>query len=349
MPNKNIPTFAEYSSGWWDLEKCEYLREQNKRKDLTLSYVEKSHAVLDNQLIPYFGKMKLDKITPEVIEKWFDKLVKEEVKNSTINGYYAALMTMLKWAVKKKVIKADPTREITKLKDDCREIKISTQKEFKALFVKDWRKVWDNNLVFYAANKLAALTGMRASELLGLRGEYVHDDHIYVCAQYDRYGYRPTKTKDKNNIVLAPEMIADLKELMKANGVGYVFSDDGGRKPVSHKRLRRGYCKALANIGMKEAEIEERGLCLHGWRHFCNTELQKGGLTITQVQAVTRHKTKRMTERYSHFNPSDFTQVTKVQSDLLQPEPEKETGKKPSAKIRIVKPETAAGLQSGVA
>jgi integrase len=345
LPGKQgIPTFAEYAQGWWDGETCAYLKDRRKRHVLTEAYTVKSRRILNKQLVPYFGKMRLDRITAEVIEKWIDSFSDGKIKNTTINCYYGCLMTMLKWAVKKKILLSDPTTEIEKLINDRKHIEIITKEEFKALFVKDWRRVWENDLVMCTANKLAALTGMRASEVLGLRGEYVFERHIFLCAQYDQYGYRPTKTKDKHNIPLVPEMIAELNELKSVNGEGFLFSEDGGATPINYKRLLNGYYKALKNIGMTETEIKKRGLCLHAWRHFCNTELQKAGLTIQQVQAVTGHRSERMTEWYSHFDASEFAEVPKVQSELLglgtePPKPDKPDEKEryPAKGLHILK------------
>jgi hypothetical protein len=81
--------------------------------------------------------------------------------------------------------------------------------------------------------------------------------------------------------------------------------------------------KALKKIGLTDGEIKERGLNVHAWRHFCNTELQKAGLTIQKVQAVTGHKLERMTEHYTHFDPLDFGEVPKIQAGLLEKKPEK--------------------------
>jgi hypothetical protein len=90
--------------------------------------------------------------------------------------------------------------------------------------------------------------------------------------------------------------------------------------------MYRDYHRALENIGISEDEIAERHLHLHGWRHFFNTELLKGGLTIPQTQAVTGHKSDRMTEWYLHFDPAEFAQARKVQEGLLQAdEPKPET------------------------
>jgi integrase len=179
--------------------------------------------------------------------------------------------------------------------------------------------VWNKDLLLCTANKLAALTAMRVGEILGLRGEYVFDNHIYVCAQYKKkYGLEETKTKTKDNIPLTGELIRDLRKLKKVNGDGFIFSLTGGDKPVTVKHIYNGLRRALKNIGLTDDEIKRRGLNVHAWRHFCNTELLNGGVPVKKVQAVTRHKSERMTDRYTHFNPLEFSDVTKVQEDLLK-------------------------------
>jgi integrase len=332
---KGIPTFEEYSKGFWEWETCPYLKDRRKRKNLTRAYADKNKKVVQSQLLPYFGNMRLDKITPEVIEEWFDHMTNGGYKNTTTNGYFGTLKTMLKWAAKKKVIPGDPLVDIERLMNDQKKLVIITREEFKAIFVKDWRKVWNNDLLLCTANKMAALTGMRCSEVLGLRGEYVYDDHIFLCAQYDEYGYRETKTKVKHHIPLAAELVADLRQLMRVNGQGFLFSLDGGATPVTRRHLYNGFRMALNNIGMTDKEIADRGLTLHAWRHFCNTELQKAGLSVQKVQAVTGHKSERMTELYTHFDLSQFGEGPNVQAELLRKEPEEERIKRPD--ISIVK------------
>ena len=154
----------------------------------------------------------------------------------------------------------------------------------------------------------------------------MYDDHIYLCKQFDEYSYRDTKTKDKCNIPLPDGLIGELKELKRMNGEGFVFSLDGGATPMCRKTMYQDFHRALRNIGMSDDEIRERHLHLHGWRHFFNTELLKGGLTIPQAQAVTGHKSDRMTEWYLHFDPSEFAKAKQVQETLLLPENEKPGG-----------------------
>ena len=333
LPNSGyMPTFAEYAEGWWGWETCQYLKKRRKRHNLTMTYADNNKKNLKNHLIPYFGDMPMNKITRDEIENWLDSLIEKEYQNTSINGYLGTLKTMLIEAVARKVIAANPTEKMEKLINDRREIKIITAEEFKKLFVGKWQRIWDNDRISYTANKLAALTGMRASEVLGLKGSFVYDGHIYLCKQYDEYGYRDTKTKDKHNIPLPTELINDLRELKVMNGEGFVFSLDGGATPVCRKTMYKDFHRALKNIGMTEDVIAERHLHLHAWRHFFNTELLRGGLTITQTQAVTRHKTDRMTEWYLHFDPTEFAKAKEVQEALLCPENKKPDKAAPKAK-----------------
>jgi integrase len=317
-------TFAEYAEGWWEWDTCKYLKKRRKRHNITQAYADNNKKMLKNRLLPYFGKMPVNKITPEEIENWLDAMAEEGYQNTYTNTILGTLKTMMIEAVARKIITFNPTANMEKLVNDRKAIKIITPEEFKKLFVEDWKRVWDNDRISYTANKLAALTGMRSSEILGLKGEYIFDDHIYLCKQYDEYGYRDTKTKDKHNIPLTGDMINDLKELKAMNGGGFVFSLDGGHEPVCRRTMYDDFHRALNRIGIDDEEIADRHLHLHAWRHFCNTELQKAGVSIPKVQSVTGHKSDRMTEWYCHFDPNEFNEIRKAQEALLQGEPENE-------------------------
>jgi len=192
---------------------------------------------------------------------------------------------------------------------------ILTDEEVKKLFPDNYKSIWGDKIIPYAVCRLASLTGMRIGEILGLRGEYVFDNHVLVCGQYGEKGYFPfTKTKENRSIPLIPEMIALMRGLN--NGNGFVFSMNGGAVPVSRSCVRTAYNDALNKIGISKAEIKQRALTLHSWRHFLNTELLKQGLTVSQVQSVTGHKSIDMTERYNHLEASQITDVMKAQTTI---------------------------------
>jgi len=256
---KGMTTFEVYAADFWDWEKSEYLKDRRKRRKLTQAYTDNCKKTVRTMLVPYFGKMRLERISGEVIEKWQDHLICEKYANVSINTFFGVLQTMMKWAAKKKYVMRDPFLDVKKLIEEQKDIKIITQDEFDKLFGENWKTVWDGDFLRCTANKLAALTGLRCCEVLGLRGEYVYDDHIYLCGQYDDYGYRETKTKVKHNIPLAPELVADLRKLMRLNGDGFVFSLDGGEKPVGGNHIYEGFRAAIQKIGItKGSEREAR-------------------------------------------------------------------------------------------
>jgi hypothetical protein len=123
-------------------------------------------------------------------------------------------------------------------------------------------------------------------------------------------------------------MAGVLRNLMKKNGKGFVFSLDGGAAPVCRKYITREFHRALTRIGISVEEIKRRGLIMHGWRHFLNTELLRRGLTIQQVQSVTGHNSGRMSEWYNHPDARAIPDVIKAQEAIFgrgnnKPGPEK--------------------------
>jgi integrase len=244
------------------------------------------------------------------------------------------LNVMMAEAVRRELIPSNPCANVKKLKNDRKKIEILTVQEVQKLFPKNYETVWGDKEIPYAANRLASLTGMRIGEIMGLRGEYVFDDYIYVCGQYTEFGYGVTKNKENRYIPLLPEMIELLRKLMEKNGKGYVFSQDGGGTPVGRDYISNGLERALQRIGITEAEIKRRGLTMHSWRHFLNTEMLQQGLTVEQVQGVTGHKSKRMTDRYNHPDARKISDITKAQAAIAGKEAEKPKGKAPKKEAK---------------
>jgi integrase len=286
--------------------------------------------------------MPLDKITEKAVNDWLlgfknrkvtvnGKQEIKQYKNTYAHGIFGTLDVMLAEAVRRDLIPSNPCDKVQRLKNDRKKLVILTVEEVQKLFPKNYKSVWGNNELAYTANRLASITDMRIGEIQGLKGEFVFDTYIKVCGQFTGFGYKDyTKTKEDRNIPLMPEMTALLRKLTIKNGKGFVFSTDGGAAPVSQAVIRRAFNNALNKIGINSAEIKRRGITLHGWRHFLNTELQRQGLTIQQVQSVTGHKSDRMSEWYTHLDARSIADVVKAQASIAGT-------KEPETKSRIKK------------
>ncbi|MCL1836850.1 MAG: site-specific integrase [Treponema sp.] len=353
IPDGRKPlTFAEYAEGFWERGSV-YVENQESRAYISDSYMATSKSILEHQIMPFFGKVPLEKITSPDVNKWLLGFSKREArpegggkepkryKNTYANSAFRTLNVMLQEAVRRGLLQTNPCANVRRLKNDRKDIEILTVEEVQRLFPENYRAVWGGKEIAYAANRLASLTGMRAGEILGLRGEFVFDDYILVCGQYGQYGYKGhTKTRENRTIPVMPEMMALLRKLTEHNGRDFVFSLDGGVTPVSRNNLYMGLREALNKIGIDDAEIKRRGLTLHGWRHFLNTELQRLGLTVPQVQSVTGHRSDRMTEWYSHPDARQLEDVVKAQeaiAGISRPDEARETASGGTAGFRIVK------------
>jgi integrase len=353
-----IPTFAEYAQGWWEPENCQYLKKRLARKILSTAYEDYSRRMMEMFLIPYFGKMRLDRITDEDIDTWLVNFVMREkrrsakkiapdstdsilapkkLKTSYANVVFGVLRLMLKQAVKRHIIPFNPADNVEKLTEEPKQVEILTIAEFremvkpkpKALPAPPLKTQAEFDLKGFSlelakmANFLAACTGMRIGEVLGLRGEFVFADFIRVQGQYGLSGYGPTKTRTSRNIPLTPAIMDGLRRLEEINGNGYLFSTDGGAKPITRYYFNKYLTMALEEIGIDANEKRRRNLTPHAWRYFLNTNLRARGVADAKVQSITGHKSQSSTERYTQFYTEEFTEVRAIQETLLLPERQK--------------------------
>jgi integrase len=317
LPAKDeMPTFAEFARGWWDYDTCPYLQKQKARGPVAKGSADVAAASTRNHLIPMFGNTRLDGITATGVDDWLTGFKRRGFSNSTGNTAIKYLRVMLEEAKRRGIIKTNPCAGVKSLPKETKDIKILAPEEEKALFPAVWSGVWNDETI-YILNKLAACTGMRIGELLGLRGEYVFDGYITVAGQYTKYGYGDVKTRKPRDITIPKTVERDLLRLKEKNGGGYLFSNDGGNKPVSRSSVDTALFSALEKIGINDGERRKRKLSMHGWRHFLNTALLAANVPDDKVMSITGHASKEMKRRYTHFDTTKFSEVVNVQEKLL--------------------------------
>ena len=264
IPNRggNI-TFAKYSENWWVWDKCEYVRYRLSRRELSRNYIDSSRAHLRLNILPYFGKIKLESITSYDIEKWLMGFAKKGLSNLTANINLTCLNIMLTDAIRRELLDSNPADNVSPLKKNARVRDILTADEVSIIFDYDSiEKLWKKK-IFYLANLLAAVTGLRIGEILAVRGEVLYDGYILVSKQYNsKYGLVPTKTRDSRQVPVPSELQKELDILNKKNGGGYLFSTTGGDKPINYQALTRAFKHAMTGIGITDAERTRRYLCM---------------------------------------------------------------------------------------
>jgi integrase len=251
-----------------------------------------------------------------MIDSWLLSYPARGLSNATGNHSMKFLSIMLSWAVKKGHIQTNPCKNVKFLREEIKNRELLGFEEVKKLFGDEWETYWTKH-IYCLINKLAACTGMRLGELIGLKGEFVTDRHILVNGQYGKYGYTDTKTHKSRVIPIPNKVTEELLELKSVNGHGYLFSNDCGKTPVSRKAVTDAFSNALSKLGIARPEQKKRGLSFHSWRHFFNTSLLLADVADVKVQAMTGHKSLEMTRRYTHLKHDDLNEITAIQEKLL--------------------------------
>jgi len=317
IPENKTMSFAEFAEGWWESGHCKYLEWRQMQNPMAPSTIDHYKSNLVLHITPFFGKFKLNQITEDLIQNWITGMSKKGYNNSSINIKIATLKIMLKEAARLKYISINPAENIKKLIAHNKEVQILGADEVQKLFPAEWNTVW-NNYDIYVFNKLAACTGMRLGEIIGLRIEHIHDDYIHICSQYStKYGIRPLKTKDSRNIPITPNLHNELMSLAEKNIHGFIFSDSLGAFPFSRNKIYKETGIAFDRIGIDSAERKNRGIAIHHWRHFLNTALLMANINTLKVQKITGHKSLSMTKHYTHFDSRYFSEVLDVQNNLI--------------------------------
>jgi integrase len=179
--------------------------------------------------------------------------------------------------------------------------------------------------------KVAALTGLRSSELLGLRWSDVdfNAHELHVRQRADRYGTigSPKTDSSRRTVPLGPDLVFALKQWKLACPKGeadLVFPTSTGTVDNYNNVLR-----SLEPV-MRAAGVVTKGgepkYALHALRHFsasrCINPKDRGGreLTAKVVQALLGHTSITMTlDVYGHLFPSgnDRTELAASEKALL--------------------------------
>ena len=319
-------TFGDFARGWWVPETCPYVRAKRARGfHISDSYIDFRRNNLKLHVLPIFGEVRLTEITPRMIEDWV--LGWYETKTSapaTINRALGTLKLMLKEAVRLGYLNGNPAAAVGELKETPAERGTLTLAEMLLLFnVHTIDTVWSNHYHF-AANILAAWSGMRLGEVQALQRRYVFPHHVEIVhSWHDHYGLTQPKWNSVRISTIPARVSAALFDVMEENPYKdpetLVFAASRPDQPLSKTALLGQYRHALVKIGIDAKAQQERGLCFHSWRHGLNS-LMRGQVGDEMIRRVLGHKTPAMTEGYDHVTPELLAPVLAAQERLFNGE-----------------------------
>ena len=308
--------FEDYISDW-----LENVAKQRVSKKTYRGYEQSVRLYLK----PALGNTKLDKITPDQIQKMYNQMVNKDLSSSTVKNTHAVLSSALKQAIKWNILFRNPAELV--------DLPRTTKNEEKTLTPEQAMQFIE--ACAYSRMKvlftLMLSTGIRPGEALGLKWDDIdfNTNNITINRSLSRPGGKwllvPPKThKARRSIPLPSVVMLDLKEHWdnqneeKANSNdrtyndhGFVFATQTG-EPFSDRNIIRTYFKPLLkNEGLPDIK-------LYGLRHTCATLLLSYGENIKVVSERLGHADKALTLRtYAHVLPNMQEEATSKLSKML--------------------------------
>ena len=278
----------------------------------------KSHVAY--HIKPMIGGMKLADLTPATVGEFESKLANDGRSPVMIGKVIVSLGSLLAEAISDGLLTRNVVSERSRSKG--RRKHVAKRLKAKVVAGENMPTPQEMAAIITAAKPrwrtlfiTASLTGMRSSELRGLRWEDVDlkESTITVRQRADKNGTigKPKTDAGARTISIGPKLCMALKEWkLQSGGSELVFPSDVGRVLSLSSIIRLGLVPAVLRAGLKDKDGKARYTGMHDIRHFhaslCINPPSRGGLGMTakEVQERLGHSSIMMTmDVYGHLFP----------------------------------------------
>ena len=259
-----------------------------------------------NKVEPYFGKMPVDEITKEAVEKWL-KSFKKDYKQASINSYHATFKAVVNYGIKEfkeleRVI--NPLQKISMKDPENERERVLSTNEIKHLFE---CLIHKPKAYLYVAVALG--TGARPKAIITTQKKDFDIANRTLTFPALKKGKRyPVPLIDS----LYKQLIEVTKDLKVDD---YIFHPDNPKtittKPISYEGIKRQIqplLDELFNQGLDNNDRKHR-VTFYTFRHTFATHLVKNPhVNILDVKKLMSHSRLQMTERYAKVELHQGTQ-----------------------------------------
>lgn len=299
---------------------------EDYRANLSPRSYERYRDIVRKRLIPGLGNIPLTQLKPEHLQKLYTTMQNDGLSARSVRYHHSVIHGALKRALEWGLILRNPADAIRPPKIQRVEMQTWDEEEM-GRFLEEAKKS-PYHALFYTA----LFTGMRRSELLGLkwsdvdltlgqvsvgRGLHHLKDGSYVFTE-------PKSQKSRRNIALSPSnslLLRQHKDRQRLDRMlmnkpltneDLVFANAGG-KPWRPNSITRAWETTAAHAGVKVIR-------LHDARHTHASIMLKQGVHPKIVQERLGHASIEMTlDIYSHVTPGLQEAAAARFDDIVKP------------------------------
>ena len=286
----------------------------NREKTTVYGYLN----MANNHIIPALGKIPIQKLSPQQVQKYYTMLINEKkLSANSVRKHHDFLKTVLKMAVQQDIILRNPLERVAPPKMKKKDIKFYTSENL----IKLLDLVVGNRLEIIVY--IAILLGLRREEICGLQWSNVDfEKRIIAIRDAKTMAGSTIINKDPKNktssrtLFITDELLAALKrekDKQEKNaevlGEGYIQNDlvvkwEDGRE------YRPNYISEVFTKFIKDNNLPP--ITLHGLRHSFVTLGNAGGATLFDLSKAAGHSTPDTTGRiYTHLEDKTHEELLK--------------------------------------
>jgi integrase len=270
-------------------------------------------ANLRSHILPELGHVELGKLTPSMLRAWVSGLTAKIgdhgrlLAPGTVAQAYRTLNRVLAAAVDDELLGRNPLRGVKPPRAEGKPMRFLSHDEVAALAGAVDRR-------YHAFVLVAAYTGLRAGELIGLRCKHVDLLHrtITVVEQVQYIGGRhevlgPKSAAGRRSVavpgLVVESLDAHLASFAEPGRDGLVFpAPEGGFLRLENFR-KRVWQPAVAAAGVGPLRV-------HDLRHTCASLAIASGADVKVLQRMLGHASAALTlDRYGHLLPGQAQSV----------------------------------------
>lgn len=311
------------------------------------SSLQTYRLTFQKQIAPYLGDVKVQELTPAILDEWMRKLLKAGLAKNTLSAIYMMIHHALDYAVyPAQLISSNPAAYIKVPKNAPRNVvkrTIITPEQFDALLEK-----YPFGTPFHIPLMLLYHTGMRLGEVLGLSWSdidfvtkkiTVRRQIVYLVKR--GHFFSTLKTESSNRYLFADDdLLSELSrwqtqqaENEKSCGGSYVriYCEENGHIERRSKALPAPPDAEKVSLVCTHADgrlvlrnhftriLTDEGLNAHSFRHTHATQLIENGASAKGVAGRLGHANAAITQNlYTHNTEKLQEDTVTIFNKILQ-------------------------------
>ena len=264
------------------------------------------NSIIEQKLLPSFGKKKMNEVLPSDIIQWQNNMLKDnngkKYSPHYLRGINAQLNAIFNHAVKYYELKSNPAKKVSNMgKSKNKEMLFWTKDEY-IKFVNFTKK----KPLYYCAFEILYWCGLRVGKLVALTPsdfDFIKST-VTINKSYQRIKCKDIittpKTEKSNRTITMPDFLNKtvqdyLNTLYGVQATDRIF-------PITKNHLRSQMIK-----GAKEQDLKR--IRIHDLRHSHVSLLIEMGFTALAIADRLGHESINITYQYAHLFPSKQTEI----------------------------------------